>query len=193
MEKIPKLIHFYHDTPILPFDVSERIMGFRRLNPEFAVKVWNNDSARTLDIDLDWVIKTFPTSAGVSNVVRLAVLAKHSGLYFDTDFMCHKPLDCLVENYFAIAAKQDHRICNAFMGAPMGNSWIRWQLEHINEYEGQMPDWGVTLASNAPLGEILMIEKHLIYPYNYDSPTEQRHPHSDSLVEHLWHGSWIKK
>lgn len=187
-----KLIHFYYDTPILPFDVSERIMGFRNLNPDFKIKVWNNNSARSLDIDLDWVIKSFPTPAGVSNVVRLAVLLKHSGLYFDTDFICHKPLDRLIDNPFAQAAQQDHRICNAFLGAPADHPWIKWQLDRINEYEGAMPDWGVILATKCPL-PCHIIDRHLIYPYSYDSPPEDRKPHPDSLVEHLWNYSWKQK
>jgi mannosyltransferase OCH1-like enzyme len=190
---IPRLLHFYYDSATLPFDAAERIAGFQSLNPDFEVKIWNNGNLGKIVPDLDACIRLFPTPAGASNAIRLYLLWEMGGFWFDTDFICHDSLDSLLDHEAICAYQDETRLCNAFMGAVPNHPWIEWQMEHIYDWEGWGAEWGVYNCTAAPREGLSIALWPLIYPYSYDTPKDQRRIYPDTLVEHLWKGSWISK
>jgi|GEM_PF-3458867 len=189
---IPKLLNFVWIGDTLPTIHGKSIDLFRHHNPEFAIMIWNETNIdRDLNVNLNELQRLFPEHAGVSNAVRLAALYKHGGLYFDLDFICHRPLDSLLKHHAVAAFQDDTRICNAFMGAEPKHPWIQWQLDHMNEWEGNTPEWGVYNATNAPRDGLTIVPTETIYPYHYDGPKEDRKITPATLAEHTWEGSWV--
>ena len=187
---IPKKIHFYWEGPY-DQDVIHNIWSFQSYNPSYEIKCWNEKEVRDLSPNIDWAKRAFPHQAGLSNYVRLVLLSRLGGFWFDTDFICHKPIDQFLEHE-AVAAFQDKgRICNAFMGAVAGHPWIEWQLRNANQYEGYQPEWGVYLATEAPRDGLTIIPSELVYPYLYDTPRDKCLINEDTVVEHQWKGSWL--
>ena len=39
---------------------------------------------------------------------------------------------------------------------------------------------------------LTLVPQHIVYPYLYDAQPEARVAHPDSILVHLWHGSWNK-
>lgn len=188
---ITKILHIGWFGGEIPDEESRNIDRFMAINPDFLLQCWHDKNLSMLDMDWKWARRVFPKPAGLSNLVRLVALKKFGGIWSDCDVICHKPLDPFLENQ-AFAAFQDHEvICNAFMGAVADHPWIEWQLKNINKYEGHDPSWGPYLATEAPREGLTIVDSNLVYPYLYDSPQEKRIAHPDSIVEHLWKGSWL--
>lgn len=155
--------------------------------------IWHDDNIAELGLRSDRLREEFGTWAAASNFVRLIALQRHGGIYLDSDFEALKPLAPLFDFGDCIAAEQDRgRICNAFMGATPNHPWINWQLANIARYDRKDAASGVYLATDAPRDGLTLVPQHLVYPYLYDAQPEKRVVHPDSLLVHLWHGSWTK-
>lgn len=192
---IPKLLHFIWLGSPLQDNHRKNIETFTNLNPDYQLCIWTEDMLDDLGMDVDWAKGVFPKWAGVSNLARLYVLAKHGGAHFDVDFRCRLPLGNLFpEGATAVAAFQPGGkiICNAFMAAVPNHPWILRQLNHANKYEGYNPEWGPYCATDAPREGLTIIPTRLVYPYSHDAPEQDRHPRSDTVATHLWEGSWTK-
>lgn len=190
---IPKILHFVWLGSAFPSHCYARIATFIQHNPNYVFRLWRDHNIeKDLDLDLCALRARFPKQAGVSNAVRLKALARCGGLYFDTDFLCHAPLDPLLRHH-AVASFQDvGRICNAFMGAEPGHPWIQWQLDHMDDWEGHGPEWGVYNATNAPRDGLTIVPPETVYPYHFDLAKEERGIKTGTLAEHLWEGSWVE-
>ena len=104
------------DKP-LPEKDAEYIKGWRELNPDFEIKVWNNE---TFPIE-DWPFIKYALGqknwALAADAIRVIVLEKYGGIYLDTDMELLKPLADLTQYEF-FAGYESTAWCNtAVIGA----------------------------------------------------------------------------
>lgn len=198
---IPRVVHHIWLGGDLPERIRRMMQTIDAHNPKIGWLLWRDTEMRSLGLHSDRLREEFGTWAAASNFVRLLILQRHGGLYLDSDFECLKPLDGLFQLSaapsscgYALAAEQDGgRICNAFMAATPNHPWINWQLANRARYDQRDAASGVYLATDAPRAGLTLVAQHLVYPFLYDAPPEQRVPHVDSVLVHHWDGSWSKK
>jgi hypothetical protein len=91
---IPKIVHFIWIGPD-PCPYEENINSYRLYNPDWDIKLWDNDNLP--EIFNKWLYDKMTSWAGKADVLRLEILYNHGGLYVDVDSKCLKPLDTLVD------------------------------------------------------------------------------------------------
>lgn len=113
---IPKILHlvWLSGTPRPP--VYDRLLDrFRKINPTWTVKVWDETACVINRNALNWLP---PTKAAYrSDVVRYEVLARYGGVYADWDIVWRRPLDPLCSLGAFIGYESHNILCNAVIGA----------------------------------------------------------------------------
>lgn len=189
---IPRIVHFCHFGDPPSEQVWANIERAREVNPRWSHMLWTEETMKCMGgAFMEW-FDPLQTLASKSNLARLFILERMGGIYIDTDCECIHPLE-EIGAHRAFAAMQDgERICNAVMGAEPCHEWIQWQINHWHDFDQNDPASGVYLASAAPRDGLTIIPQHLVYPFLYDTPREQRRPHPQSVLMHHWAGSWCK-
>lgn len=174
-------------------DIRSWVKSVGQHHPEWSHIVWNEPMLLAIGIDVAPLKAAMRNWACVTNLIRLGLLDRFGGWYFDTDIEALDSLDRLVMSDTALVAFQDgQRKCNAVMAAVPGHDWIKWQVDHFHEFDVRDGAAGVYVATASP-HEVGMIPQHYVYPWLYDSPPEVRVPHPDSILCHHWVGSWVRK
>ena len=193
--RIPRLIHQIHLGDPMTERVAAWVHSIGRHHPHWSRIIWDVPSLAAIGINP--LSADYPQAswAAVSNKLRLELLYRFGGYYLDTDFEAVGELDpLLLLPAQAIAAPQDGgRICNAFMAAEAGSPWIKWQLDHFNDFQTGDAAAGVYLATAAPHEHVHLINQHVVYPWLYDSKPEDRMGHPETILIHHWLGSWVKR
>lgn len=190
---IPKIIHQIHLGDPLSPEAEAMIQTLGDMNPGFEHILWTAQDLARIGLDVKSLEGLYPAYAGISNALRIHLIAIYGGIYADTDIECLKPLDPLVQHKAFGAIQDDQgRICNAFFGATPNHPWITWQRDRMEDYKGHCAAWGVELMTAAPRDGVTLINPNLCYPWKWDDPPDRHIPHPDSLVLHHWAGSWLK-
>lgn len=159
-EITPAIVQFWNDA-VPPDDVAETMASWPRLNPGAAYRRFDTESGRAFLADhapqLLGHYDTARHAAMQSDILRLAVLAEHGGVYADSDERCERLLD----DIFAALAHVDFVAWlstntppyadNAFIAARPGCEIVRWALVRMEQdlarhaAEGARPDiWETT-------------------------------------------------
>ena len=96
---IPKKIHYcwFGRNPI-PKKLMRCIDSWRRFCPDYEIIEWNEDN---FDVNMNGYTRMCYEQkkfAFLSDYVRLLVVERHGGVYFDTDVELVKPIDGLLKN-----------------------------------------------------------------------------------------------
>jgi len=99
-EKIPKIFHFVWIGPPMPDRVKVAIDSWRYFHPDYTIKIWDDAAVESID----WISEKFKHNFSIaasysekSDYIRVQVLYNFGGIYVDTDFICLKSFDCLVD------------------------------------------------------------------------------------------------
>lgn len=146
---IPKIIHacWFGGKP-LPTDAQKNIETWKKYNPDYTIKIWNEDN---FDISSNIYIKeAFENNkfAFVTDYVRLKVLYDYGGIYMDTDVEVLKPLDDFLHNPAFSGFEGPDRIPTGTMGAEPKNRWIGLLLEYYNDRHFILEDGTPDLTTN---------------------------------------------
>lgn len=96
---IPKVIHYcWFGRNPLPQLAVKCIESWKKYLPEYEIKEWNEDNFDVNIIPYTAEAYKMKKFAFVSDFVRLYVLEKYGGLYFDTDVEVLKPFDDILQN-----------------------------------------------------------------------------------------------
>ncbi|MBQ7884186.1 MAG: hypothetical protein IJ320_07520 [Phascolarctobacterium sp.] len=166
---IPKKIHYVwvgdKEKPAL---VESCIQSWRKYCPDYEIIEWGNDILKT--INNTYVQEAYENKkyAFVSDYLRLYVLYKYGGFYFDTDLEITNNIDKFRE-YDALVL--GYEIWNgevspltALIGSTKGNNVIR---EILNLYDN------ITFIKNGDLDEttnVVRIAKFLEERYGFKQP-----------------------
>jgi mannosyltransferase OCH1-like enzyme len=190
----PPICHTFWDEPFygMPEPYQQLHDEMQAMNPNVLFYVWDKYSIEELGLDYQKLLDDYINNAGVSNVVRLHAVLKDGGIWMDTDFKAHKPLDLLFAIEGAWAAEQEPgRWCNAIFGAPPNHPWIAHQIATMPRYVRVNAYGGVDNMNDAPREGVTKIPAEWVYSYRWDTPIEQRSVHPDAIVSHLWAGTWL--
>ena len=195
---IPRILH-----RTVPKETTEQVEGWwdqlQALHPDWEAHTWrepiNPDDFPLVGRLLD----ACQTGAQRADLIRLEVLYRFGGFYFDSDVEPLRPLDSLL-GLSAVAAWEDETtIPNAVMGAEAGNPAIEAALGLcIQRNEAGMDTWhcgaGATTEVFKDHPDITLLPPGAFYPYHY----LQKHRRSEvtreacpwSFCVHHWAHSW---
>jgi mannosyltransferase OCH1-like enzyme len=169
---IPRIFHQIWLGPHpLPDELAAYVESWRTHHPGWQHRLWTEE---TLPPGLQRAVyERLRSPAERSDVLRLEVLARHGGIYVDTDFECLRPLDPLLEAVDLFAGEyKNGRVNNAIIGAAAGHPTIERGLAEVRPRErfgaSNMPDKEAT----GPLfvdrllrgGGATIFERKLFYP-----------------------------
>lgn len=114
---IPKIIHQIWLGPAkLPSNYAAYMKECRDLHPDWEYKLWTNKEAADFDFPTKDLYLSARSYAEKADILRMEILYKYGGLYLDTDILCLKPFDELLDYYEFFAGVQSNlRYVNKFV------------------------------------------------------------------------------
>lgn len=188
---IPRLIHHVYTGAAVPEEMAGFMQTAIACNPSWKRVLWTAGNLDLLGLDYPSLLERFKAPVHVSDYVRLVAVYQFGGIYLDCDVEVVRPLDPLT-THEAVAATQDGtgQICPAVFGAVAGHPWIKWQIDHADEYSRPNEPWNVGLMTHAPQDGLTLVPTDTFYPWLWNTPKEERHITDKTLCIHHWKGSW---
>lgn len=191
---IPQIIHFV--LPEIPSQAQiDTIQVASQVNQGYEIKVWQ-DPIPPDDFRLSGYWPRVNSGAQLADLVRLEVIFRYGGVYFDSDVRSISPMDALLMNSdFFVASEGGHTLTNAVFGATPRHHLLE---KMILELERDEPDW--RLAPNISTGpvfwaktlesevDLTIVPRKTFYPYNYNE--DDISLVAGTLAVHQWDGSW---
>ena len=205
---IPKKIHYcWFGRNDLPRKARKCIASWRRYCPDYEIIEWNEDN---FDIYLNGYTKMCYEQkkfAFLSDYVRLYVVAKHGGIYFDTDVEIVKSFDDLLSYQGFAGFENDNYVASGLgFGAEAGNKAV---LQMLDEYEqlldGKNGTIGCPHLNTKALqklglqlnGKLQEIEGMLICSSDYFNPYDDLTGRLNKTINtysiHWYSKSWMSK
>jgi glycosyltransferase involved in cell wall biosynthesis len=145
---IPKIIHFVWIGPEMPDWAQKNIAEFKRLNPDFTVKIHDEKDLNPVFSEL-WDRITHPVHslAMKSDLIRLSVLLADGGWFFDCDFWPLVSLSDMCKGFVGahrrttIFASEDRKIvANGAIGCRADDPGLHAIVKKLMTFKGR-PDW----------------------------------------------------
>lgn len=209
---IPKIIHFcwFSDDSncILPENVNQCIETWKTNMPDYSIMYWNQNN---FDVtECQYVREAFEAKkyAFVSDYVRLAVLKKYGGIYFDTDVKVIKSFDELLSEKGFFSFEKNNLLATCVIACEPNDKII---AEALNDYKTRQfvkDDSRYNLTPNTVYVTELMQKKGLklngclqtvenitIFPAEYFSPfdkaADEMNITNNTYSIHLFDESWV--
>lgn len=173
--------------------MPDEFAGYRQTwihhHPDWEHRLWTED-ALPEGLRRPEVYERLRMPAERSDILRLEVLWLHGGVYVDTDFECHRPLDPVIEglDFFTAPLKPDGWVNNAFIGAAAKHPIVDRALSELRPREfygydkhATGPRFLDTLLRDYP--EATRLPAELFYQ---TSPAQLEH----AVATHHAAGSW---
>ncbi len=110
---IPKIIHyFWIGGGTMPEEYRKNIEGWKRLNPDYEIRCWNEDN---YDINsIPYMSEAYHAGKEylmfATDYARMDVLYRYGGIYLDTDVELMRPLDDLLFNKGFVGEEENGQI-----------------------------------------------------------------------------------
>lgn len=215
MERIPKILHLcWFGGGEYPVEVKACLDSWKRLLPDFKIRVWNYDDAVALGIPYVNEALEHRKWAFAADVVRFYAVWKEGGVYMDSDIYLFSRFDDILSmdaDFITFHEKchldQKNFDLQAamFMGVP-GNEFCREMLEHYNSEHFLNPDGTMNLLiSPTRMKEVAArhgyvandLEQRLdiltVLPTRRLKPRKRYPRAADCIGEHRVVGSWRKR
>jgi inositol phosphorylceramide mannosyltransferase catalytic subunit len=188
---IPRVLHQVWVGPdLLPEEFARYRETWIHHHPGWEHHLWTEDNLPD-GLRRPEVYERLRMPAERSDILRLEVLWRYGGVYVDTDFECHRPLDPLLDQGVEIAVvplKPGGGLNNAFLAAPPEHPVIDRCLRELRPREFHGYDkWGTgprfldALLNDYP--EVTRLPAELFYQ---TSPGQLE----DAVATHHAAGSW---
>lgn len=96
---IPKILHQIWFGPKMPERFELQTRSWKKHHPHWEYRLWTDDDLNEFDSDIVALINGTNCYAQKGDILRLAILQKHGGLYVDVDYDCFRPCDILNESF----------------------------------------------------------------------------------------------
>jgi hypothetical protein len=102
-QKVPRVLHQVWKTHAVPADLQGYVDSWRRENPEWTFRIWNDTESLSLIKDhYPWFYKHihhFKSGVEKADIFRYFILYHHGGVYMDLDMECLRPWDPLLQRH----------------------------------------------------------------------------------------------
>jgi hypothetical protein len=197
--RIPRLLHrVWLGAAAMPAAHVEFGRGFERHHPGWEMRLWTDADLAELDIPPELRVRA-RTPSELSNVVRFEVLARHGGVYVDTDTESIRPLDPLLGGVDAFAALElPGRAATGVIGGVPGHpAFVRAARlsrrtlglgAHSADANG--PYFISLILEQEP--DVTLFGAHLFYPYHWEEPEKAGDAFPDAYAVHHWaRSAWL--
>lgn len=218
---IPKSIHMiWLGSPPTPF-VKFAIASWKKHHPLWDLKLWTDEQIKELTWShpkSEFLFKNAKNWAEKSDILRFEILYQYGGVYADTDAVCLKPLDSLIESglsFFAcfeenkiqhlgcsligsavIIAAQNHPIFHRCLDYSSSEAENPKAKQYIRSGPGPLTQ-ACYEALEAGHQDLLILPCTYFYPLpwigrfgNFKQISKNVRP--ESFTVHLWEGSWAE-
>jgi inositol phosphorylceramide mannosyltransferase catalytic subunit len=191
---IPRTIHrvWLGDAP-MPGEHVRYGESLVEHHPTWEHRLWTDADLPSLGLGERDVARTRSPSE-LSDLVRYEVLARHGGVYCDTDVECLRPLDALLTGVPAFGAIEfAGRVGTAVLGARPGHPLFARAAREVRATAGlgahsvdaTGPYFLSLLLEQDPL-DVVLFEPQLFYPYLWNERERAAGPFPDSYLVHHW-------
>lgn len=134
MIMIPKIIHMiWIGDKKLSKHKKKNIRSYRKLNPDWKVKIWTNDNLP--EIINKYTYNKVSSWAAKADILRLEILYRYGGLYTDMDSRCLKPLYYLVNNLTCFSMTGNHgNAANGTLGCTKNNKTFKKIVFNLDKH-----------------------------------------------------------
>lgn len=211
---IPKIIHYcWFGTKPIPSDYQGYIDGWKRLMPDYEIRLWNEQNSPMHLPYLQAALK-YKKWANLSNFVRIYALYHHGGIYMDTDMEVLKPLEEFRQYGSFLGLElgeknpKDIVVNNAIFGAEKKHPFVEKCMDfYLQHFDGRdtaldsspylvtrlLKEEGMHQYGRQNVGGVELFPKEYFYPYHI---TEQFTPEcvqENTYTIHHWGYSWGKR
>jgi inositol phosphorylceramide mannosyltransferase catalytic subunit len=147
---IPRIIHQSWKTKDLPPKFQRWHSSWRRVNPDWTMRLWTDDhNLELVTTHFPWFKDTYvalPANIMRADSARYMYMYTFGGVYADLDMECLKPMDDLLMGHRCVLARMgndpdfSHSIPNAFMASEPGHAFWLLCLFHITEIHRKDPN-----------------------------------------------------
>lgn len=203
---IPKTIHYcWFGRGEKPKLAQKCIASWRKYCPDYEIIEWNEDNFNVNMNGYTRMCYEQKKYAFLSDYVRLVVVAKHGGVYFDTDVELVKPIDgFLAKDAFYCFETKDYVASGLGFGSVAGGETILAMLAEYDAYlSGDKGTCGCPQLNTAALlklglkpdGSLQRVADAVIFPSDYmnpfDAPTGRLNKTENTVSIHWYSASWI--
>lgn len=198
---IPKTVHrIWLGKARMDREFQDYWRRFKELNPGWDFRTWR-------DADLEWIVnrevfEESPTLSERSDVARFEIIARHGGIYVDTDVEPLQPLDKLLRPSAFAGWEYSNRLGTAVIGGEAGHPafehLVQWLPSWAHDHAGSRPD-----ERTGPLflttmwwrrNDVKRYARNVFYPYGWwpaDAHKASGPFPPETLVVHRWRASWV--
>lgn len=129
---IPKVIHYcWFGRNPKPKEVLDYIETWKKYNPEYEIKEWNEDNFDIHCCKYVWEAYNVKKFAFVSDYARLYALYNEGGIYLDTDVEVRKSFDSLLGNH-SFVGWEDNYLGTGVLASVKSQQWVKDILDTYN-------------------------------------------------------------
>lgn len=215
MDRIPKTLHLcWFGGGEYPVEVKACLDSWKRLLPDYKIRVWNHDDARSLGIQYVDEALEQRKWAFAADVVRFYAVWKEGGVYMDSDIFLYSRFDDITNldaDFITFHEKCDpeHKDFGLqaamFMGVP-GNEFCKEMVDYYRGEHFLNPDGTMNLLiSPERMRDVarkhgyvsedreLVLDILTVLPTRRLKPRKRYPRASDCIGEHRVVGSWRKR
>lgn len=203
MTKIPKKIHYvWVGGKPKPKDIQKCMKSWGKYLKDYEIIEWNESN---FDINSH----PFPKAAYeakkwayVSDYIRAYVLYHEGGVYLDTDNLVVAPIDKLLENRAFVGYETDEWPFTACFGAEKGHPLLKKILEYYDHNDFRFDKKDQLKEVNTKIVADILIKDFGCKPGNLEQTLKNDikvypkevlcNPSKDSLVIHIFTGTWLE-
>lgn len=205
---IPKTIHYcWFGRGEKPKLAQKCIASWKKFCPDYEIIEWNEDNFNVNMNAYTQMCYERKKYAFLTDYVRLVVVSKYGGIYFDTDVELLRPLDqLLIHPSFFGFEDAEHINTGVGFGSELGNPVVHAMLKEYDELlQGDKGVIGCPILNTNALkkfglrlnGEKQDLGDSVIYPVDYfnpyDDPTGRLNKTKNTISVHWYSKSWMSK
>lgn len=163
---IPRILHQVWFGPQMPDKFQQQTQSWKKHHPDWEYRLWTDRDVNELGADIADLINSTECYGQKGDILRMAILQKHGGLYVDVDYDCFRPCDVINQSFdfcttmrgfpilsmqFPDAFPSPLGICSSMTAAipnhPILNSFLDKVGERMDNKEligqpSRLPFWG---------------------------------------------------
>jgi mannosyltransferase OCH1-like enzyme len=194
---IPKIIHYaWFGNTALPENVKGCIASWKKTNPDFEIKLWNEENV-TLN-DYPFALKMYQQKkwAFVVDHIRLVILEREGGIFLDADMYLLQSLSPLVDKQCVLGKESDEDISAGMIASIPHHPFIKKCLSFYEKNPTELITIPRVLTevftSYEEKDSIFIYPPKTFYPIDAENIGSYHGQFlgNDVLGVHLWNYSW---